>query len=67
MALTAMLIVRYGIAPAFGVATVAAVMVQAIIAACEPVSGRLGVGVRDLSKIPATIRARRGAPERRPV
>jgi hypothetical protein len=30
----AVLIVRYGIAPAFGVATVAAVVVQAIIAAC---------------------------------
>lgn len=61
----AVLIVRYGIAPAFGVATVAAVMMQAIIAARESVSS--GADVRDLSKIPATIRARRGAPERRPV
>jgi hypothetical protein len=63
--LVAVLIVRYGIVPAFGVATVAAVMMQAIIAARESVSSR--ADVRDLSKIPATIGARRGAPERRAV
>jgi hypothetical protein len=54
----AVLIVGAGIGPAFGVATATAVMVQAIIAARESVSGRMDV--RDLSKIPATIGAATG-------